>query len=158
MLVRHSPPVQYPVAAPPRPWPWALVLAVLLVLWWSIWAFEGSGFGRMQWFNMAGAALLFVGCVLVAKQAWRQWPQGELHWNGKVWAWQQGGHLRSLNAAPTVLLDVQWLLVLAWDCPGQGMRRFVVMKCTAAPQWVDLRRAVYSPVHPASTDEVAQAL
>jgi hypothetical protein len=157
MHPRNSPAVRYPLTIRPEPRSGCVVLAALLIAWWMMWLMQGAGFGELQFLRGVAVACLFTVCAYVGGRAWQQWPQGDLYWNGQGWAWEQGPRVVPLHAGPVVVLDVQWLLVLTWRCPGQGVQRFVVMQRTAAHGWSDLRRAVYSPVHPASIDAAAQA-
>lgn len=157
MPARHSPAVRYPLAAAPKLWPWGVVFLALLIVWWFVWLMHGAGFGADRWSRGTFSALLLAVCVYVVWQAWKQWPQGHLHWNGMGWTWEYALRSVTLQAAPVVLVDLQWLLVLVWQSPQQeGVQRFVLLQHSARHGWADLRRAVYSPVHPISTDVAAK--
>lgn len=148
MQERHSAALRYPVQ---RSW-W------LRGLWWCLvllgggiliaWALAGSGDGVACWMRWGGGAGVWLLCASCAEYGVRCQPQGDLHWSGLGWVWESDGQSLPLLGAPVVVLDLQSLLVLRW--PGVERHRLccVLQRDWSPHAWGDVRRAVYSSVHP----------
>lgn len=112
------------------------------------WVWLGAGFGLALWIKAGVAVFLWLLCAVSAWCSLQRQPKGYLHWNGQAWTWQSQSFLRSLSGAPVVALDLQWLLLLHWrDDQGRSVR-FVLQSDWGPQAWGDMRRAVYSSVHP----------
>ena len=148
MFERHSPALQFPLQ-PSRFlhrlwWVWVFVSAGLLLAWGCL----GAGFGLALGGRASLAAFLWVLCAGSAWYGLQRQPQGCLYWSGQAWTWEKQGFSQALDGAPVVVLDLQWLLVLHWrDHQGRALR-FVLQRDWAPQAWGDMRRAVYSFVHP----------
>ena len=158
MQARHSPAVRYPLPSYRLRLSGLGFVAAALTIWWCVWISLGAGFGQDRWIRALIALVAFGTCTYCGLQAFQRLPQGSLYWSGKAWAWEYGLQSLALPQNPVVLADLQWLLVLAWHCEDGETRRFVLLKRSAPNLWPDLRRAVYSPVHPAPSGATADAL
>jgi len=148
MLQRHSPAVSYPLQLSgwlKGVWSlWALGSALALLLWW----WQGAGYGYRQVWVICVSALVYLIACAVSWHAVRRCPQGMLHSTGSGWEWKIGaGQSLSLKNSPLVILDMQSLLVIAFQVDANAStftQRFVLQRNWAPDAWVDLRRAVYS--------------
>lgn len=149
MLERHSPPVQYPLLHSRflhRLWCCGVLLSAGVLL---AWVCMGAGYGQALWIRVGLASILWSLCASSAWYGLQRQPLGSLRWSSQAWTWEESNGLaQTLQGAPVVALDLQWLLVLSWK-DGQGRRLRCVLQRDWAPQlWGDVRRAVYSSVHP----------
>lgn len=148
MVERHSPALHYPLQ-PSRFlhrlwWGWLLLSGGVLLTWLGVGAGLGAAFGV----RVGGTVVLWLLCAGSAWYGLQRQPSGYLHWSGQAWTWENNGKTRPLQGAPVVSLDLQVLLVLSWQ-DEQGRRWRCVLQRDWAPQaWGDVRRAVYSSVHP----------
>jgi hypothetical protein len=147
-MSRTSPAVRYPV----------LVSGVLRALWWGItctglvatlaWAGYGAGSGSAQLLRGALALLVWAALSAWAWHAWRRMPVGQLSWDGMHWSLETDGPTHRLHMAPTVVMDIQSVLVLVFRGTQGSTLQVVLQKNWQPGRWGDLRRAVYSSAHP----------
>lgn len=148
MPQRHSPAVRYPLRhSEVLRWLWwvAVIAGAAAVLAWS---WQGAGLGAERIARVAAAVLLWGSCAALGGWALRSQPQGVLYWDGQAWTWLCSGQAYVLQTVPTVVLDVQSLMVLRAVVQGRGVQHWVLQRAWAPHLWLDMRRAVYSLVHP----------
>ncbi|HEY4665659.1 MAG TPA: hypothetical protein VIG85_11805, partial [Comamonas sp.] len=120
MQRRHSLPVAYPLQhIPGLQRLWRLFMgfnAVVLMLWW----WQGAGFGTALWLRVTLSVAMWLLCGLWSWRALRSMPQGILHWSGQRWAWEEGTRVRVMQGSPEIVLDMQWLMVIAFADPQKG--------------------------------------
>lgn len=121
-----------------------LALAGLLSAWVLASLLQSGG-----WLRPLVAALAFALAVAGCRHCWRDWPRGELSWDGQGW------HLASPRP---YVLPVQvavgwdggsWLWLKAgagngpWWLAGGRAFHLLLMERDSPALWGDLRRAVY---------------
>ena len=83
-----------------------------------------------------------IGSGLLAFQAWRRTPSGNLHWDGQAWSWTAGATL--VSGTVGVHLDLQFCVVLRLRA-GDGTRVWLWPERRSDPaHWNALRRAVFA--------------
>lgn len=117
----------------------------LSLLAWALW---GAG-TQSVW--IAAAAVLWLGCSLLAGWFWHTAPCGTLVWTGTDWTLEspQGSPLCAPSARLQVHLDLQrclWLRLPPIPSPSSPARWLWLEQRSQPLLWDDLRRAVYSPV------------
>ena len=126
-------------------WWVAVVLgAVVLLLWW--WNGAGSGSERLA--LAVFSSVLWLLCAVVSWRALQAQVEGVISWDGVTWIWLCHGQTYRLLEGPQVVMDLQALMVLRCKAEGHGWQHWVVQRDWAPHAWIDLRRAVYSSVHP----------
>lgn len=147
MTTHHAPPVDYPLGR-------SRFQGVLLLVCWA-----GGGVGLLGWAGMAVGmperVLLALGLWLAAGAtaawAWRLSPVGRLAWDGSVWRWESAGY-RTGSAGYTLeaVADFQQVLLLRLENQAHA-RLWLWAERRALPErWLDLRRAIYSPLRMAA--------
>ncbi|MDD0810700.1 hypothetical protein PSQ20_10160 [Curvibacter sp. RS43] len=118
---------------------WLLLAWGVQLLWWQ-WS------GGAVWGPVLGAVFSLLAAGLAWAQA-RRLPVGDLVWDGGLWQLnRQPDGSEDSAAALTVVLDLQWALLLRW--PAASGRSAVVwlwvQRAWAPERWHGLRCAVYS--------------
>lgn len=148
MQQRHSPAVSYPLQRSPALyylWLGAVVAGALVLAAWSL---NGAGGEGRLWWSVAFSLGLWGVCSVCGWHALKVQPRGVLRWSGKAWSYGCAGQTHYFSGSPTVVLDVQTLIVVCFIESNQGKQRLVLQREWAPAAWPDLRRALYSPVHP----------
>ena len=101
-----------------------------------------QGFGLLAW----GAS-----CAL-AWRSWRQFASGRIHWNGESWTWELPAS--DVAGRVSVSLDLQSVMLLRWQALEESAVAAVpvwlwVASAASTPDWLAMRRAVYSRPHSA---------
>lgn len=151
MPLHNAPSVIYPLGRS-RFLGWLLLLAwglvgALTAAWWYV-ATAGDARPWLGWATWLGAGALMV-------RGWHGSPVGHLVWDGQHWAWespvyQDGGNL----AAPHVVLDVQFAMLLRLDNPAGASWWLWAERLASPPRWLDLRRAVYARPRPEAQADI----
>lgn len=143
MSRHHAPAVVYPVHR-------SRVLGCLLAVVWC------SGVGNLAlWQATASvspwplAAALFAVMVAggFAGTHWFKTPAGQLTWDGEQWHWDLHGEPAfnfSGAAELSIVVDVQFALLLLFQTKGLGKRWIWVERASKPERWMDLRRALYA--------------
>jgi hypothetical protein len=140
--MHNAPAVAYPVG---RSALYAVVLLGLSLLgifstvlgWWE------APQRTIGWRQLALGGM-WLSCTGFAAFSWWRSPQGTLRWDGHVWYWDD------VPGGIQVGLDAQRMLWVRWTAQDERSRavRWVCLESSRSPlQWMDLRRAVYSPGH-----------
>ena len=110
----------------------------------GFWIASAPVAGWRLWLTLA----VFLASFIAAARGWRAAPVGYLNWDGQLWRWQSRSYLTGeSNVQLQVALDFQAALWLRLE-NSDGAVLWVWAERSALPYlWMDLRRAVYSPVH-----------
>ena len=110
-----------------------------------LWAFTGAGL----WYWPGALGLWSLLCAL-ALLCWRQWPCGQIEWDGaQWWFWQRNAsRAQPLVAAPQLHWDGQSNMLLSVTLRARGQHWLWLQSSSAALQWAELRRAVYWRARP----------
>lgn len=143
-MTRNTPPrLLYALVRPPAALGWGLLaLAALSLAGMLPWALQGAG--ARPWPAALGLLLWLAVCA-GAWRCWRDWPQGQLEWDGAQW-WlhgQQAARAALLVGVPQVCWDGQDFLLLRSTGPGRRRDWLWLSRASAPLLWGDLRRAVY---------------
>jgi hypothetical protein len=104
----------------------------------TLWSYQPNPVGWRWWLF----AVTLVATGLVATRAWLQAPTGCLRWDGQAWNWTSG--VTSIGGALSVVLDLQFCMVLCLRTAG-GERFWLWPQRQMDPtRWDALRRAVFS--------------
>lgn len=141
-MTRNAPPaVRYALVRPPSALGWALLaLAGLGAAGLLLWARQGAG----PWPAALGL-LLWLALGAGAWRCWRNWPVGQLAWDGGRWWLQCAPALRpaALRAPPQLCWDGQGFLLLHAQLSLLQGRWLWLQRASAPALWGDLRRTVY---------------
>ena len=141
-MTRNAPPaVRYALVRPPSVLGWALLaLAGLGAAGLLLWARQGAG----PWPAALGL-LLWLALGAGAWRCWRNWPVGQLAWDGGRWWLQCAPALRpaALRAPPQLCWDGQSFLLLYAQLSLLQGRWLWLQRASAPALWGDLRRTVY---------------
>lgn len=118
----------------------ASVLAVAGAAGLLMWAASGA---PKSVAGLAGAALLWLGCVGMALRFVARLPQGDLAWDGVSWRFEAGGR-PAVTGALRVHMDGQSRLLVSLHGEGQPDHWLWLERRMQPERWADLRRAVYS--------------
>lgn len=144
MSSTQCPSGRYPLSRPR--WLWALwgLAVVISVVVLILWCLHGAGIG-VEVLGRGSAGLVLCGvCAACGYQGVRSLPEGMLCWDETGWAVLRTGWPAMRFDAPLVVVDAQWMLVLAFRRGPLSWQHVVVQKDAAADGWYALRRAVYS--------------
>lgn len=143
MTTHNAPPVVYPLGR-------SSFQAYLLA---SVW---GAGLlvaiawfyasGRIDWrIPLVAVFVLFAG--FAAHGGWKNSPAGNLAWDGQLWRWESPGYQTGVAEQQlSVLADFQNVLLLRIKNQAGASLWLWVERKAFPERWLDLRRAVYSPV------------
>lgn len=127
------------------PWPPRLLVFWLLLAWGVQLAWWRQS-GGSAWGPILGALFSLIAAGLAWVQA-KRLPVGDLVWDGGLWHLNlQSERAGGCTTAVTVVLDLQWALLLRWP-PASGRSDAVwlwVQRAWAPERWHGLRCAVYS--------------
>jgi hypothetical protein len=144
-MTHNAPPaVRYALVRPPSALGWGLVaLAGLGAAGLLLWAQQGAG----PWPAALGL-LLWLAVDAGAWRCWRNWPVGQLEWDGGQWWLQRACSAHragpeALAAAPQVCWDGQGFLLLYARASLLPGRWLWLQRASAPTLWGDLRRTVY---------------
>ena len=149
MITHNAPPVVYPIG---RSRSQGLAL---LAFWFAglfgvaFWAHHAGGVDwRILW---ALVAVLLAGAAAFA--GWRNSPVGQLAWDGQSWRWESPGYQTGVaEQTLSVVADFQNLLMLRLENQARARLWLWTERSAFPARWMDLRRAVYSPLRAAPAD------
>ena len=101
---------------------------------------------RFEW-RIALAAVFVLGAGFAAYRGWRNSPVGNLAWDGQSWRWESPNYQTGVAEQQlSVLADFQNVLLLRIENQAKASLWLWVERKAFPERWLDLRRAVYSPV------------
>ena len=136
--MHNAPAVTYPVGRSRFHAALLIGIAVITLLAGLLWHKLGD---PENWRQVCFAATA-IGSGLLAFQAWRRTPDGNLHWDGQAWNWTAGAAL--VGGTIGVHLDLQFCMVLSLRM-ADGTRVWLWPERRSNPmRWNALRRAVFA--------------